>query len=166
MAKDGILVIEVPYLAELIDNLEFDTIYHEHLSYFSLRPVARLCEARGFRLVDVEPVALHGGSVVMHICRADAPRRPSEALAAMLREEDGGGRNAPAAWEAFAGRVRAWKTAFEAFVDGLRRGGARLIGYGAAAKANTLLNYCPAVAGMLGTILDRSPLKHEHLVVQ
>jgi novobiocin biosynthesis protein NovU/D-mycarose 3-C-methyltransferase len=159
LAKDGVLIIEVPYLGQLIEKLEFDTIYHEHLSYVSLRPLDRLCAERGLRLVDVEPVDLHGGSVVLHICRQDGPGRRSDFLAAMLREEEARGFARADVLAAFAGRVRAWKARFEEFVAGLRRAGADLIGYGAAAKANTLLNYCPEEARSLRLILDKSPHK-------
>ncbi len=160
LGKDGILVIEVPYLGELVANLEFDTIYHEHLSYVSLGPILRLCETDGFRLIDVEPVALHGGSILLYLCPADAPRSPSDRLTAMLRAEEAKGLTKEDGLEAFAARVRDWKRHFEDFIGNLRRAGADLIGYGAAAKANTLLNYCPDAAAALRLILDRSPLKH------
>jgi novobiocin biosynthesis protein NovU/D-mycarose 3-C-methyltransferase len=158
--KDGLLLIEVPYLGDLIANLEFDTIYHEHLSYFSLLPVVRLCEARGFRLVDVERVPLHGGSVLLYITRAHAASRSSDELAALLRDEHERGLATPEVWTGFAARVRRWRAEAEEFIEELRRSGADVIGYGAAAKANTLLNYCPAVSKVLRYILDRSPLKH------
>lgn len=159
LAKDGVLLIEVPYLGELIANLEFDTIYHEHLSYCSLRPVQRLCKDRGFRLVDAEPVDLHGGSILLHICREEAPQGPSDQVTRLLGAEDARRLTHPDTLAAFAGRVRSWKRRFEGFVSDLRRSGADLIGYGAAAKANTLLNYCPDAAGTLRFILDKNPLK-------
>jgi len=159
LAKDGILIIEVPYLGELIAKLEFDTIYHEHLSYFSLRPVERLCAQHRLRLVDVEPITLHGGSVVLHICRQDAQRQPSEVLHAMMREEERHGLAHAEVLETFAGKVRGWKSRFEALIGILQRSGADLIGYGAAAKANTLLNYCPEAAQSVRMILDKNPLK-------
>jgi len=160
LAKDGVLILEVPYLGDLLDKLEFDTIYHEHLSYFSLRPVEWLCRDRGLRLVDVEPVSLHGGSVVLHICRQDSPHRPSECLQAMLRREEERGFAHAEVMAAFAGRVQAWKGQFEGFIESLHRSGANLVGYGAAAKANTLLNYCPDAARAMRLILDKNPLKH------
>ena len=160
LSKNGVLLIEVPYLGDLIANLEFDTIYHEHLSYFSLRPVMRLFEACGFRLVDVERVELHGGSVLLYAARAHAARGPSDAVEELLREEQRRGLGTAEVWNRFADRVRTWKTRTEEFMGDLRRSGADIIGYGAAAKANTLLNYCPAVAGVLRCILDLSPLKH------
>lgn len=160
LAKNGVLIIEVPYLGELIARLEFDTIYHEHLSYFALRPVERLCAQHGLRLLDAEPIELHGGSVILHIRRQDPSFPPSEALAALLRAEDARGLARPEALTAFGQRVQAWKSRFQEFVGQLREAGADIIGYGAAAKANTLLNYCPEVGRSLRMILDKSPLKH------
>jgi novobiocin biosynthesis protein NovU/D-mycarose 3-C-methyltransferase len=159
LSRDGVLVIEVPYLGDLVAKLEFDTIYHEHLSYFALRPIERLCDELGLRLVDVDRIALHGGSVILHIGRADSARRPSPALAAMQQEEDRAGLARLDALVTFADRVRDWRDRFATAIADLRGSGARLIGYGAAAKANTLLNYCPMVAGGLEVILDKSPLK-------
>jgi novobiocin biosynthesis protein NovU/D-mycarose 3-C-methyltransferase len=157
LAADGVLVIEVPYFGELIEKLEFDTIYHEHLSYFALAPVQRLCADHGLCLVDVEPVGLHGGSVIFHIQRGRRPVTPR--LERLLADERARALVDPATLAAFAGRVAAWKEQFEELVAKTVAGGGRLIGYGAAAKANTLLNYCPDVARTLGCILDRSPHK-------
>ena len=157
LAPDGVLVVEVPYFGELIDKLEFDTIYHEHLSYFALAPVARLCDDHGLSLVDAEPVGLHGGSVILHIRRG---QRPGTArLERMRANERRRGLLEPATLVAFAGKVAAWKSRFEELLAATVARGGRLIGYGAAAKANTLLNYCPDVARTLACILDRSPHK-------
>src|SRR5262249_55297528 len=85
LAADGVFVLEVPYLGDLLAHAEFDTIYHEHLSYFALRPLDRLCEAMGFAVVDVEQVTLHGGSMIVSIKRAGA--RPSARVLAMREDE-------------------------------------------------------------------------------
>lgn len=160
LAPEGVFIVEVPYLGDMITNLEFDTIYHEHLSYISLRPVIQLCQERGLCLVDVEPVDLHGGSVLLHICRQQSSRRPSEAVIAMVREEERRFLNDPGTLLSFAARVQGWRKRFEGVVSELQGSGAEFIGYGAAAKANTLLNYCPEAARALKLILDRNPLKH------
>lgn len=159
LRKDGVLLIEVPYLGALIANMEFDTIYHEHLSYVSLRPVVRLCMEYGLSLVDIEPVDLHGGSILVHIRRSAGSLRQSETAAVMLGREDSSGLHRPDNLECFAERVRNWRGQFVSFIKDLEGSGARLIGYGAAAKANTLLNYCPEVAKSLSLILDKSPYK-------
>jgi novobiocin biosynthesis protein NovU/D-mycarose 3-C-methyltransferase len=160
LAQDGVLLIEVPYFGELIAKLQFDTIYHEHLSYMSLRPVERLCVEHGFRLVDAEPVALHGGSILLHIARRWSGQIPSDQVTRMLQDEHTQELTRAETLAAFADRVRAWKSRFQEFIGNLQRSGAGLIGYGAAAKANTLLNYCPEVAKALRLILDKNPLKH------
>jgi novobiocin biosynthesis protein NovU/D-mycarose 3-C-methyltransferase len=160
LAPDGVFVLEVPYLGDLLAEREFDTIYHEHLSYFALRPLDRLCADLGFAIVDVERVGLHGGSIIVSMRRGGAGATPSPRVTAMREDEARRGFDAPAALAAFAAAVAAWKTRFTRFVEALAVNGAVLAGYGAAAKANTLLNYCPEVARHLRYILDRSPYKH------
>ncbi len=157
---DGVLLIEVPYWGELINRVEFDTIYHEHLSYISVEPFARLCEAHGLSLVDVEAVNLHGGSVMLHVRRDSFVGEGAHRVEAYLHAERSQRLTAPATLERFADDVRKWKVEFEGCIRALQQSGARIIGYGAAAKANTLLNWCPDVAHVLECILDRSELKH------
>ena len=159
LAPGGALLIEVPYFRTLVDQLEFDTIYHEHLSYVAAQPMAMLCERHGFRLIDAEPVALHGGSLLLVMQRAAGTTRPTARLEALLAEERQGRLLHPDTLAVFAQRVGRWKQEFEACVERLERSGAKLVGYGAAAKANTLLNYCPAAAKRLACLLDRSPHK-------
>jgi novobiocin biosynthesis protein NovU/D-mycarose 3-C-methyltransferase len=159
LAEHGVFVIEVPYLGDLLEKLEFDTVYHEHLSYVSLDPMQRLCERHGFELVDIERASLHGGSIVLHMQRAGIGR-PSPRLAEMLAAERRARLTAPDTLSAFVTAVQQWKSSFERMVAELVASNHILIGYGAAAKANTLLNYCPGVASALAVILDRSPLKH------
>jgi SAM-dependent methyltransferase len=159
LADDGVFLIEVPYLGTFLANLEFDTIYHEHLSYVSLGALEHLCRQLEMALVDVEPIELHGGSVVIHMRRSALGAKPSRRLTQMLQEERESGITDRRRLEKFAADVKAWKARFEALIDKLKKEGASLIGYGAAAKANTLLCYCPEAAGSLRYILDRSTLK-------
>jgi novobiocin biosynthesis protein NovU/D-mycarose 3-C-methyltransferase len=159
LTPEGAVLIEVPYLGNLIRQLEFDTIYHEHLSYFSLEPVQILCERHGFRLIDVEEVPLHGGSILLTLQRASTGKTPTGRVKeALLREHHQPLAN-PVTLREFARRVEEWKQRFETLIEKLDRQGARFIGYGAAAKANTLLNLCPEVAKRLAGILDRNPHK-------
>jgi SAM-dependent methyltransferase len=160
LSDTGVFVIEVPYVGDLLEHLEFDTVYHEHLSYIGLAPMSRLAERHGLRLVDVERIGLHGGSIILHMQRATAGTKPSARLTAMLAEEIAQKPADPRRLAAFATSVQQWKRRFEALIGELTASGARLVGYGAAAKANTLLNYCPEVARSLALILDRSPHKH------
>lgn len=156
LSNDGVFLIEVPYLGDFLEKLEFDTIYHEHLSYVSLGAMEYLCRQHDMELVDVEPISLHGGSVVIHMRRKALGARPSERLVRMLKKERESGITNPKRLARFAGDVKAWKAQFEALIDRLQNEGASLIGYGAAAKANTLMCYCPSAAKVLSYILDRS----------
>jgi novobiocin biosynthesis protein NovU/D-mycarose 3-C-methyltransferase len=161
LADDGTMWIEVPYVGELLEHNEFDTIYHEHLSYVAVGPVARLCEDLDLKVVDVEPISLHGGSILIGIQHAATDTEPSERLREFLQTEECEGYCDPERHRKFADEVRSWKAQFEDFVKGLRDDGAKLVGYGAAAKANTLLCWCPDVAAELEVIFDRSPLKSD-----
>ena len=163
LAPDGVFALEVPYFGDLLAHREFDTVYHEHLSYFSLRPLDRLCADMGFAVTDVERVSLHGGSMIVSIRRAAAQAVPGPRVLEMRDDEAKRAFDSPPALAAFAHEIERWKTRFTGFVEGLERDGARLAGYGAAAKANTLLNFCPDVARRLAYILDRSPHKHGKL---
>jgi SAM-dependent methyltransferase len=158
LTDEGVFVIEVPYAGDFLRHLEFDTVYHEHLSYIALHPMARLAAQHGLHLVDVERVALHGGSIILHMRRAGVGA-PSPRLNAMLEQEGALKLFDGFQLTAYASRVRQWKERFEQLVAELTAAGAILVGYGAAAKGNTLLNFCPEVAGSLRLILDRSPHK-------
>jgi novobiocin biosynthesis protein NovU/D-mycarose 3-C-methyltransferase len=153
----GVLAIEVPYLGDLLGNGEFDTVYHEHLSYFALGQFVRLCQDHGLRVVDVEHIELHGGSIIVHIRKPMWP--VGESVTRMLDAETSSRLWAEENLRAFAQRVARWKNEFESLVRNVAGAGGVIVGYGAAAKANTLLNYCPAVARALVCILDRSPHK-------
>ena len=156
LADDGVFLIEVPYLGDLLAKLEFDTIYHEHLSYVSLGAMEHLCQQHGLELVDVESIPLHGGSIVLHMRRKALGTKPSDRLVRMLKQERQSRLTDPARLATFASDVKDWKLKFEALIDRLQSEGASFIGYGAAAKANTLMCYCPSAAKALSRILDRS----------
>ena len=160
LSDDGVFLVEVPYLGDFLDHLEFDTVYHEHLSYMSLTAMEHLCGQHEMALVDVERIQLHGGSIVMHMRRKGRGGPRSERLARLLDEERRTSIGDPRRLKRFADDVRNWKIRFESLVDGLQRDGAVVVGYGAAAKANTLLNFCPTAARALPYILDRSSHKH------
>jgi len=157
LADRGVLAIEVPYLGDLLANGEFDTVYHEHLSYFALSQFARLCEAHDLRVVDVERIELHGGSIIVHIRKSMWP--VSDAVTRMLAAEQSSQMWSDENLRTFGERVATWKRRFESMVSEVSNRGGVIVGYGAAAKANTLLNYCPTVARTLVGILDRSSHK-------
>ena len=155
LADDGVFIIEVPYLGDFLEHHEFDTIYHEHLSYVSLTAMEHLCQQHGMALVDVEHITLHGGSIVLHM-RRQGVGTPSARLQAMLQHERSAGFADASRLSRFADDVRAWKVRFEKLIADLEASGASIIGYGAAAKANTLLCFCPGAAKPFKYILDRS----------
>jgi SAM-dependent methyltransferase len=159
LAWDGVAVIEAPYVAELLCRLEFDTIYHEHLCYFSLRVLKTLFERFGLSCVDAELVAMHGGSLLLHVAHADGPHHASLRLRAMLAKEESLGLATLETWQKFATRVAELKEQLLHFFDDATYFGQTVVGYGAPAKANTLLAYCDIGPGHLPYIVDRSPYK-------
>ena len=119
-----------------------------------------LCRQHDMEMVDVEQISLHGGSMVLHMRRKGVGGKPSNRLTQLLERERHSRMSDPARLMRFAADVQDWKTRFEGLIGDLQAGGASLIGYGAAAKANTLLNLCPSAARSLSYILDRSSHKH------
>lgn len=157
LRDDGVFVIEVPYLGDLLANFEFDTIYHEHLSYFALEHLVRLCEAHGLCVVDVDHISLHGGSIVVSVRKQGADVQRS--VPRMLEQEKVADLWSSESLERFTRGTAIWRRDFEGLIESIVRDGGVLVAYGAAAKANTLLNYCPSVAQALVCVLDRSEHK-------
>ena len=137
LSDEGLAVIEVPYVKDMIDRCEFDTIYHEHLCYFSLTALARVLERARARRDLVERLAVHGGSLRLLVARRAPPTRRSQPCS---REERGWGVAEPTFYRGFASRVRQAQVALRGLLLELRAAGKRLAAYGAAAKAATLLN--------------------------
>jgi len=154
----GALVLEMHYLLDLIEQLAFDTIYHEHVSYWALGPIRRLFEKHGMSIVDAERVPLHHGQLRVHVQR-QGEARPSDRLERLLEAEKAAGLDRFETYPNFAARVHAIKTQLHAAVAALKSQGRRLAGYGAPAKGNTLLSFLEFGPGDLPYIVDRSPLK-------
>jgi hypothetical protein len=159
LKPEGVVTLEFPHLARLIAGNQFDTIYHEHFSYFSFASVQRLFAAHGLRAFDVEEVWTHGGSLRVYGCRADAARATAPAVARLQAAEEAEGLRDLATYAAFADRVQAIKHDLLSLLIGLKRGGARIAGYGAPGKGNTLLNYCGIRTDLLDFTVDRNPYK-------
>jgi len=158
MLKDeGLAVIEVPYVVDLVDRCEFDTIYHQHLCYFSVTALDRLFRNHGLYLNDVRRVPIHGGSLRLFVARYEAV---SEAVPALLAAERQRGIDRLSYYADFADRVAAVKRRLLALLWALKDAGWRLVGYGAAAKATTLLAYVGIGRDLLDYIVDRNPVKH------
>jgi SAM-dependent methyltransferase len=139
----GILTLEFPHLLRLIEHNEFDTIYHEHFSYFSLLTTARILEAHGLRVFDVEELPTHGGSLRVFACRAeDQTHEVTPAVADLIVEEKKAGLASAEGYASFARRVKDTKFALVAFLIAAARQGKTVAGYGAPGKSATLLHYC------------------------
>jgi hypothetical protein len=159
LADDGLAVIEVPYLMEFIDRLEYDTVYHEHLCYFSIRALRHLCESAGLRLVRVDDVPVHGGSVRIYAAPDSAVSDHHESVLARCAAEEAAGLADPERYDRFAADVQAQRTELLALLRRLKADGHTLAGYGAPAKGNTLLNFCGIGVDLIPYTVDRSPLK-------
>lgn len=158
LRDDGVAVIEVPYVRELVERCEFDTIYHEHLCYFSLTALAGVLARQGLAVTHVERVAVHGGSLRVFASLA-AAATPRGSVDELLREERALGLDRIDFYRGFAARVPRLLAELRACVLGLKASGRRLAAYGAAAKGTILLNCLGLPAGTLDFVADRSPHK-------
>lgn len=159
LAPDGVAVVEVPHLLPFYRRLEYDTVYHEHLCYFSLGVLGELFGRAGLEIIAVWKVKIHGGSIVVHAQRRGGPREPDETVGRMLAEEKAAGLADPDAWDEFARRVAESQDRLRHELGRLTRGGKRVVGYGAPAKGMTLLASCGIGRETLGYLVDRSPNK-------
>jgi SAM-dependent methyltransferase len=157
LAPQGVLTMEFPHLLRLIEETQFDTIYHEHYSYLSLVAVEAAFARHGLALFDVEELATHGGS--LRIFARHGPAEPSARLVALRATERAAGLDRLDAYRGFDERVKAVKRDLLAFLIEAKRAGQSVVGYGAPAKGNTLLNYCGIRTDLLDYTVDRSPHK-------
>lgn len=157
----GVAVIEFPYLREFIENVEFDTIYHEHLFYFSLTALDRLFRRHGLVIADVERISLHGGSLRIFAfpSQDDSPVKPAASVVDLLASEAQWGVDDFAMYEGYADKVTTLRTQLRELLAGLKEQGASIAAYGASAKGSTLLNYCGIGAETLDFVVDRSTVK-------
>ncbi len=160
--SSGVVSIEAPHLLQLVDGVQFDTIYHEHYSYYSLLPMERLLAAHGLRVFDVERLATHGGS--LRVFASAAPRPASATLDEVRAEEAARGLDDDAFYEGFDVRVQALLEEFRSWLASARAAGRRIGAYGAAAKGNTFLNAARVTAEDIIAVADRSPKKQGRLL--
>lgn len=154
---EGVAVIEVPYVRDLVEHLEFDTIYHEHFSYYSVTAIDNLCRRNGMRLADVERIPTHGGSLRLIVGHEAAT--PSRRVADLLEDERTGGMTEFGYYRSFANRIWALRNELLAVLEGFKSKGKRLAAYGASAKGSTLMNTFDIGPGLLDFVVDRSTLK-------
>ncbi len=159
LAPDGLAALEFPYLGDMIERCEFDTIYHEHLCYYSLHALEHLFARNGLKLVDVERVAIHGGSLLLQAARAESSHVAAPAVAALLDEETSRGMKTIEFYRGFARRVLELKDDLRALLGRLKKEGKSIAAYGAAAKGSTLLNVFEIGTETLDFVADRSTYK-------
>ena len=160
LKEGGVLTMEFPHLMKLVELNQFDTIYHEHYSYFSFHTAVRIFSTHGLRIFDVEEIPVHGGSLriyARHSYMADEQIDPS--VAKLLEKEKDHGLTDMAFYLPFQRRTEKVRHKLLRFLFGLREEGKRIVGYGAAAKGNTLLNYCGIGPDLLPFVVDRSRQK-------
>jgi hypothetical protein len=164
---DGVAIIEVPSLMELMTNLEFDTIYHEHLCYFSLSSLASLFDRHRLSVMHVEKIPIHGGSLRLFVEHAEAPAMPKgrprgHSVTCLLQEEAAAGLTKADTFAHFGSRVTSLQQSLRSTLQQLKTSGRRLAAYGASAKGSTLLNYFGIGRETLDFVVDRSTVKQGH----
>lgn len=165
MLKDeGVLTFEFPHLLNLIEQVQFDTIYHEHFSYLSLLAVEQVLRANGLRPFDVELLPTHGGSLRLFVCHLASGHDETEALKGLRAREAAAGLDRIETYGGFTPRVEAVRDSFRAFLAKAKAEGKRIAAYGAAAKGNTFLNYCGATADDIVAAFDANPAKQDRFM--
>ncbi len=164
LKPEGVATFEFPHLLRQMQENQFDTIYHEHFSYLSLHVVQRILVEQGLRVFDVQELPTHGGSLRVFACHAGAGHAAQPAVARVLAEEEAFGLEGAEAYRAFARQVVDVKAGLLRFLLDARDAGKTVVGYGAPAKGNTLLNYCGVGPDLLGFTVDRSPYKQGTLL--
>lgn len=159
LGGDGLVLIEVPHLQELIARLEYDTIYHEHLCYFSAATLMRLAEEAGLAIVRLDRVPVHGGSLRIWAGLAERARGHGADARAIAEQERRLGLQELNRYERFAAEVERNRSRLVELLGSLRASGKTLAGYGAPAKGNTLLNYCGIGPELLPFTVDKNPMK-------
>ena len=159
LKEEGVAVIEVPYVKDLIDHVEFDTIYHEHLCYFSMTSLDRLFHRHGLAVVDVERIPIHGGSLRIFVQRDTVPTFGRKSVESLLAEEAAWNVDEVAFYQGFGTRVERVRDQLLAILGDLKEGNKRIAAYGASAKGSTLMSYSRIGPETLDFVVDRSTVK-------
>jgi len=161
--EETLIAFEVPYVVDFFEHTEYDTIYHEHLSYISVRAIEALVKDSPFMLSRVDHYPIHGGSILFHLRHHLSKATPHASVAQAIEKEKSMRLADPVTWEAFAQRVNHIRTELPALLRKLKSQGKRIIGYGASAKGNTLLNTCGITMEELDYIIDNTPFKQNKI---
>lgn len=160
LRANGVITLEFPHVLRLIEENQFDTIYHEHFSYFSFNTIERILSANGLKTFDVEELPTHGGSLRVFAChKEDEAKSTSERVTALRAREASWGVTRLEPYQAFRTRVEETKHQILGLLIEARRRGKSIVGYGAPGKGNTLLNYCGIRTDLLEYTVDRNPYK-------
>jgi hypothetical protein len=160
LKPEGVITLEFPHLERLIAENQFDTIYHEHFSYFSLVTIEALAERHGLKIIDVEELTTHGGSLRVYLAHKASARMPARSVANLLEREQRLGYRNLASYASFGLQVKRTKRKLLSLLIAAKEQGKRVCGYGAPGKGNTLLNYCGIGTDFLDFTVDRNPYKH------
>lgn len=155
----GIITMEFPHLLNLIEQNQFDTIYHEHYSYLSLISTMQIFKAHGLQIYDAEELSTHGGSLRIYAANIESSYPPTERLNAIIHKESVAQMHTLDGYRKFQMKADKVKDDFLAFLSNARLNNKKVVGYGAAAKGNTLLNYCKVTSDMIEFVVDKAPLK-------
>jgi SAM-dependent methyltransferase len=156
----GVVTVEFPHVQKLLEENQFDTIYHEHYSYYSLLTIEVMAARHGLVLFDVEEIPTHGGSLRIYLAHAGAGREPSPHVLELIARERAAGLDRVETYAAFEERARRTKRELVRFLIDAKEAGKTIVGYGAPGKGNTLLNYCGIGRDFLDFTVDRNPYKH------
>src|SRR3990167_61097 len=160
LKENGVATFEFPHLHQLIDQHQFDTIYHEHFSYLSLITVNNLFTANGLTIFDVEELKTHGGSLRVYAQRSDSGKQlPSTKVNLLLKKEIAMGLSTTHYYKNFQSKANTIKSNFIDFLKQAKKENKQVVGYGAAAKGNTLLNYAQVDSDLISFIVDKNPAK-------
>ena len=160
LKPEGVVTLEFPHIGKLIAENQFDTIYHEHFSYFSLSTIEHLAARHGLKVIDVKKLASHGGSLRVYLALVTSQRDRDRRVDALIVEEENTGLLDIPTYQAFAEQVKRTKRELLSFLISAKNAGKRICGYGAPGKGNTLLNYCGIGPDFLDFTVDRNPYKH------
>jgi SAM-dependent methyltransferase len=160
----GVLTIEFPHLLNLIRGVQFDTIYHEHFTYLSLIALERIFSRHGLRVFDIEQLPTHGGSLRIYVCKQECLFEQSPEVDRIRSNEVGARLDCAEGYSSFAKRVEIVRDQLQDFLASAQAAGRRIAAYGAAAKGNTLLNYCRVESDQILFVADRSPAKQGRLL--
>ena len=164
LTGDAVYTVEFPHLLNMMQLTQFDTIYHEHYSYLSLIAVQNIFDAAGLRVFEVEELPTHGGSLRVYGCLKEASHETRPGVATVRAKEEAAGLNTLSGYAGFTARCEAVRTGLLAFLDQAEADGKSVAAYGAAAKGNTLLNYCDIKSDRIAYCVDRNPAKQNTLL--